>query len=278
MSATEQQISSSLRFVYACLVFFTFSLPSSTLLAAVPSWQGPYLGIYLGSGFGNNHLASTTGLVTSTSYFATAADINAVNNAASGTSNPNTVIAGIQAGHDWIWKQMVYGVVADYGALPLTASKSLGQQTYPDNSNQYSVATSISTHWLFTLRGRVGYQTMQYWPSLIYLTGGMAITQLNINNHFSDNSPYAGIGGTNTAENQLGWTAGVGIELFTFAHASIDIEYLYIHMPSVKTSSSIYNTQAGFGVPVQSLRNPFSSTGQMHANLLKIALNYRFDE
>lgn len=250
----------------------------SICVAATPSWQSPYVGVYLGGGFGNNKASTDVGAVTDTSYFLTQADINAVNNAGTFNKNPSSIMVGIQAGHDWVWKQMVYGVAADYGAMPLE-SKSSVTMTYPDNSDQYSVYTSMSTNWLFTLRGRLGYQTLvQQWPTLFYLTGGMAMTQLKVNNSFSDTSAFAGTGGSNAAKNQIGWTAGAGIEVISFCHASIDLEYLYVQVPSVKTTSSITNTGGGFGIPLQSLTNPFSTTGEFHANLLRIGLNYRFDE
>lgn len=265
-----------------CNVFavflFSFLAATSTAFAAESMWQGPYVGAYLGGGFGNNHALTDAGTVTSTSYFSTAANIGAVNNSGTWTQNPNSVITGIQAGHDWVWKQLVYGLVIDYGTFSLSSSKNVTNITYPDNSAAYSINTSISTNWLFTLRGRLGFSTTIHWPSLLYVTGGMAMTQLKVSNNFSDNSAYAGTAGNNTAQNQIGWTAGAGIEFAVFRNVAVDVEYLYTHLPSVRTTSSISNTQGGFGVPSQSLTNTFATIGQFHANVLKIGLNYRFDE
>lgn len=257
------------------ILFSLFATPVG--FTATHHWQGPYVGAYFGGGFGNNHVSTDAGTVTSSSYFTTAADINAVKNAGTSTNTPDTVITGIQAGHDWVWNQMIYGVAADYGVQSLSSSNTVSN-IYPDNSNSYSVYTSMSTNWLFTLRGRLGYEVITHWPSLLYLTGGMAMTQLKINNSFSDNSSLAGKGGNNTSQNQIGWTAGAGIELAAFEHATIDLEYAYVSMPSVKVYSSISNSAAGFGVPAQSLTSPFTSTGEFHASLLKLGLNYRFDE
>lgn len=266
-----------LRYGFISILFASFFTPSIAC-ATISTWQGPYLGAYLGGGFGSNHTSTDAGSVSGTSYFSSTADINAVNSAGTSAKNPNTAIIGIQAGHDWVWKQTIYGIAADYGTLSLNSSKTT-TNTYPSNSNQYSVYTSMSTNWLFTLRGRVGYPTTIHdWPSLFYLTGGMAMTQLKVNNNFSDNSSSAGAGGQSTFQNQIGWTVGAGLELISFGHASVDIQYLYIQMPSLKTTSSISNTVAGFGIPANSLSNPFSTTGKFSTNLLKIGLNYRFDE
>ncbi len=242
----------------------------------VPNWQGFYLGAYLGGGVGNAHFSTNTGSITDSSYFTTAEDINATNNAGSSQNTPVSITAGIQAGHNWIWKQMVYGVVADVGVLPLITSTQVNS-VYPDTSDNHSIYTSLTTHWLFSLRGRLGYQTVLHSsPSLLYLTGGIAVTQLKVTNHFSDNSPLAGSGGGSLSENQIGWTAGAGIELASFAQATLNLEYLYIYIPSVTTTSSISNSVAGFGIPAQSLSSPFTTTGSLHTNLIRLGLNYRF--
>lgn len=258
------------------IVVSLFSISAPVLANQLP-WQNPYVGVYLGGGFGNNHVSTNTGSDTNTSYFTTSADINAVNSAGGWQKEPNAMIMGLQMGHDWIWNQMAYGVALDYGTLPLSSSSTVNS-TYPDNSDKYSIGTSISTNWLFTLRGKLGYPKMLKYPSLFYLTGGMALTKLKVSHHFNDNSSLAGAGVSDSAQNQIGWTIGAGIDVAAFKHTSVNLEYLYIDMPSIKTTSSISNTQAGFGIPEQSLISPFSTQGKFYANLLKIGLNYRFDE
>lgn len=260
-----------------CYIFGSlFSISASVLANPLP-WQGPYAGVYIGGGFGNNHVSTNTGTVTNTSYFITSADINAVNNAGGWQKEPNAMIIGFQMGHDWIWKQMTYGIALDYGSLPLSSS-SIVNNTYPDNFDQYSIDTSMNTNWLFTLRGKLGYQQMLKYPSLLYLTGGMAMTKLKVSNNFVDNSSLVGTGGSESDQNQIGWTVGAGIEVAAFKHISVNLEYLYIDIPSIQTTSSIFNTQGGFGIPEQSLISPFFTTENLYANLLKIGLNYRFDE
>lgn len=267
-----------LNFRNFCAAFLVATLFAPTsLFAATSIWQGPYVGAYLGGGVGNNQMSTDAGVLSSSSYFTSAADISAVSSAGSWTRHPLSLNVGVQAGHDWVSKQMVYGVVADFGTLPLSASES-ATQVYADNSSSYTMSTSVSTNWLFTLRGRVGYQAALRWPSLFYVTGGMALSQLKVNNRFSDNSSYVGMGGTTTAENQIGWTAGVGAEFAAFPHVSVAVEYLYVHLPSVRAASSVANTQGGFGVPAQSLNSTFSSVGTLYASVIKVGLNYRFDE
>ncbi len=262
----------SLHYAFVSLL----AIPVSVLATTLP-WQGPYVGIYLGGAFGNSETYTSAGSVTNTSYFATSTDINAVNNAGTWTKEPAAVIVGIAAGHDWVWNQMVYGIALDYGSMSLNSSNAM-TNSYPDNSAQYSVDTSMQTNWLLTLRGRLGYQTALKLPALLYMTGGMAMTQLKVSNHFNDNSSLVGAGSNSTHQDQIGWTVGTGIEIAAFHHGSVDIEYLYVDVPSVSTISTIYNTQGGFGISEQSFGSPFATTVNFSANLVRVALNYRFDE
>ena len=104
----------------------------------------------------------------------------------------------------------------------------------------------------------------------------MAIIQLQVNNNFSDNSSLAGSGESSSSQNQIGWATGIGLETVFVDRLSFIVEYLFVYFPSAKTTHFISNTQAGFGIPLQSLNSPFSTTGQVHANSLKIGLSYRF--
>lgn len=79
----------------------------------------------MGGGFGNNHGSTNVGSVTNTSYFTTSAAINAVNNAGTWQKEPNTTIIGLKMGHDWVWKQIVYGATLDYGSLSLSSSNEV---------------------------------------------------------------------------------------------------------------------------------------------------------
>ena len=251
--------------------------PISITFGAINPWGGSYIGLFTGSNFGIINSTTSTGSVRSSSYFPSDANINAVNNAGASINHSNNMIVGIQAGHDWTSKQMVYGIVADYSKFALYSSENVNNATYPDNSGKYSISTSVKTNWLFTLRGRLGYSTMLHWPSLLYLTGGMALTEITVANSFSDNSSLAGIGGNSTSSNQIGWTIGTGIKFASSKNTSIDIEYLYLDMPSARTSSNIFNSAGGFGIPEHSLTNDFSSIGKLSASLLKIGFNYHFD-
>lgn len=258
------------------LSYVLFSL-SACVLANPSHFKGPYAGLNLGVAFGNNQVSTNTGEVTNTSYFSTPTDIYLVNSAGEWEKQPKAMTIDLQMGHDWVWKQITYGIALNYGWLPLSSSNTVNK-TALNNINNFSVNTAMSTNWLFTLRGKFGYQRLLKFHSLLYLTGGLAVTKLKISNAYYDNSALEGVGSSESAQNQIGWTIGTGIEIAAFKNMSVNFEYLYIDIPSIKTTNFIFNTQGGFGIPEKSLASPFSTSGNFYANLLKVGLNYRFDE
>ena len=245
---------------------------------ALNSWQGSYLGAYLGAGVAYHDYSATAGGVSANTYFSSANDISAVNQAASPNETPSNAIFGITAGHDYLWKQIVYGVVFDYGAMPLNSSHTASGVSLPSSGDPYQVYTAMSTQWLMTLRGRLGYPTVIYeHPSLFYVTGGLAATQVKISNNYSDTSALSGAGSSQSAENLFGWTAGAGVEVAVFPQTTFDFEYLFIELPSANTTANITNTAAGFGIPANSLSSPLASSGSVTTSLFRVGMNYRFD-
>lgn len=245
---------------------------------AFSDWQGSYLGLYTGGNFASQDYSTNAGGVTASSYFTTGSDVSAINQAASPNRHASNIIYGFSGGHDYLWQQWIYGIVLDYGAMPINTSQTISGATLPSASDTYTVYTSMSTNWLMTLRGRVGYPMSLFSrPSLIYATGGLAITQVSIHNNYSDNSSLSGTGSSQNAENMIGWAGGVGMEMFIFNHTTLNLEYLYVQFPSANSTATISNSAAGFGVPAHSLSNPLSTNGDMATNLIRLGVNYRFD-
>jgi|SRR5579864_6237231 len=105
--------------------------------------------------------------------------------------------------------------------------------------------TSFATHWLYTLRGRLGLVAQNDW--LLYVTGGLAVTRINYN------SGYTNIIITTTppfllenefasgAATRAGWTVGAGVERkIAGTKWSGKLEYLYAGFGSLNTSGQIF--------------------------------------
>ncbi len=240
-------------------------------------WSGPSIGGYIGGAWGDSKVTTTAGSVSATSYFSSNADINAVAQNGSQTFVPSAFIGGVQLRDNWMFKNFVYGVVLDYGSLNLSDNKLVTNSAYPDGSGNYSINTAISTDWMYTIRGRLGWAPELSWPVMLYGTGGLAVTKLNVSNHFSDTTSLEGAGTSYRSNTINGWSLGLGIEFPITQNLTINGEYLYANFGSVNVQNSVYNTVGGFGTDYQSLVSPLSATAHLYANFLKVGLNYKFN-
>ena len=239
------------------------------------NWSGPYLGAYFGGAWGQSNISTDVGSVTGSSYFASTADIDAVNKSGSPSLSPSAFIGGVQLGDNFVFGRFVYGIVLDYGSFHLSETKN-AVGTYPSGAGTYSEDISIQTDWLYTMRGRIGYIPMQAYPFLVYITGGLALTNPSLSINFSDDSSLSGVGGGSNDTVQTGWTAGLGLEYPIFRHFTVDAEYLFVQFNSVEIDSTVSNSAGGFGISPNSLTNPMESSASLYANLLRIGLNYKF--
>jgi|tagenome__1003787_1003787.scaffolds.fasta_scaffold20950266_2 high affinity Mn2+ porin len=107
-----------------------------------------------------------------------------------------------------------------------------------------------------TVRGRAGYASGTL---LGYVTGGFAWghSHININD-------AAGAVVSSPGQNQLGWTAGAGVEFAVSGNWSAKLEYDYIDL-----ARRTYDL-SGFGLP------PVNVDPNIH--LVKLGLNYRFGD
>ena len=240
-------------------------------------WSGPYLGGYIGGAWGDSKVTTTAGSVSSTSYFPSNDNINAVSQTGSQTFIPNIFVGGVQLGDNWTVKNYVYGFIFDYGSLNFGDKKVVTNSAYPDGSGNYTIRTSINTDWMYTIRGRLGWTPESSWPILLYGTGGLAVTQLKVSNQFSDSTTLEGIGAGHRNNTINGWSLGLGLELPITQNLTINSEYLYANFGSVNVQNSVYNSAGGFGIDYQSLVSPLSTTAHLYANFFKVGLSYKFN-
>jgi outer membrane immunogenic protein len=105
---------------------------------------------------------------------------------------------------------------------------------------------------------------------LVYATGGLALTDLEVSNTFSDNDTAGAVGGSSTSKLKAGWTVGGGLEYALWQNWTIRGEYLYFDLGSVSTASTVTNST------FPGLTNPLSISGKVTGNIVRAALNYRF--
>lgn len=150
-------------------------------------------------------------------------------------------LAGLQVGYDW--ERPNHVVTGIFGWLPLVRPKSplistgLGY-TYSDELKQRFTAVAGA---------RIGYAYDTWLP---YAFAGVDYTDLQVDQGF----------GVTFDNNYVGLAAGAGVEHAVSQHASVDLRYMYTHLPS-KTFD--------FGGGPEKYSVPSGST-------LLAAVNYRF--
>lgn len=256
---------------------FAAAVALSTLIlspdARAQDWSGFYFGANLGGAWGNSD-ASTNVDCNSRSNVnayicsATALQSNGVaeGNAGSGGLSDDGVTGGGQAGYNAQSGHFVYGVELDFNALDLHATRQ-GAGGYTPNG-AFTIGSSLATNWLFTTRGRLGWNVSHV---LVYATGGLAVTDLEVTSTYSDNlGPGTSLTSSST-DTKVGYVVGGGVEWMLTGNWTMRGEYLYVDFGSVSTSGLL--TNAGF--PGQS--NPFSTSEDLSAHIARAGVNYRFD-
>jgi outer membrane immunogenic protein len=193
--------------------------------------------------------------------------------AASGTGALSTggFTGGVQAGYNWQAGTLVYGAEADFGALDLRDSATAnGVFPFPFLGTQYALAEVMKVHWLATVRARLGFIVTP--NTLLYATGGLALSEFKFTSSYSDNAIDATLpGGTglgSRSEIRAGWTVGSGAEWLLSSHWSLKAEYLYVNLGSMR-------------VPVPTSNTPgFTQTmlvdADLTAHIARVGLNYRY--
>jgi outer membrane immunogenic protein len=245
---------------------------------AVSNWTGCYVGVNLGgvtgsdkdrwSGITETGTAGGTGVLATTGFAVGAATVLPA--AANATLNGSGLTGGgqlgciVQGGY-WVW-----GAEADFQYTGLDGSRtatSLGNTNGgPATIVPGLISESFNSHWLSTIRGRLGYALG---PVLFYGTGGIAFADV----HSADQVcfPNAGIPGCNTAssnETRIGFAAGGGIEWEFAPMWSVKAEYLFVDLGTGEFNSTFSNPA-------------FTSTNITHShhlteNIGRVGLNVRF--
>src|SRR5262249_21312103 len=110
----------------------------------------------------------------------------------------------------------------------------------------FAVTTAFEANWVSTLRGRFGWAITP--TTLIYATGGVALTELKMSNAFVDDAiamlaATVNTSGSSSASRIIaGLTVGGGVEWALFANWTLKAEYLYLDFGSVSTTALVINS------------------------------------
>jgi outer membrane immunogenic protein len=200
--------------------------------APVLTWSGCYLGIEGGGAWAHESVIATDGSGD------TVTDIH-----------PKGGLFGGTVGCNYQANYLVIGIEND---ISWTGLHGTGFDQPPFATD---FSHSVSTHWLDTLRGRVG---AAFGPALFYATGGAAFTRIN-------DSATGGGQFVSANTDVTGWTVGGGIEYIFAPRWSVKAEYLYVKFPTIHDAFD--TASGGFFVGVDT---------RLTENIVRAGINYRF--
>ena len=251
--------------------------PAYTAPAAY-NWTGWYVGVNAGGAWGKSDDPTTT-VFSPIGYFASTS-IPAVNAVGAQSTDLSGFTGGIQGGYNWQWSNLVTGIEADFVYFGLRGSSS-GSGIYPCCApSTFTIASSIRTDWLATVRGRLGFANNNW---LFFVTGGAAFTKLKGDFTFTDNcgdvAACNGPGGPNAAEavsiskTKTGWAVGAGVEAALWSKWTLKGEYLYLDFGSISGVGLISTP----GLNPFAANNPFTHSADLRSHIVRLGLNYRLN-
>jgi outer membrane immunogenic protein len=236
----------------------------------VYSWTGFYVGGNAGYAWADPFIASNfscpAGALCSVSNPTNLANITA---GSTGPLSAKGFTGGVQAGYNWQSGSMVLGVETDINAFNVKGSHFAAVPSVT-TASIFNPSTSISTDWLFTLRGRAGFAVAP--TVLLYATGGLAVAQAALSNAYTttNNPANVGAGASSTSKTMVGWTVGGGFEWALSRNWSVKGEYLYADFGSISAATAI--TEVGSPNP-----NILATSTNLRTNIARAGINYKFD-
>jgi outer membrane immunogenic protein len=243
--------------VFSALCAFAYAGPEqlpdkemkqvAPLPPACPNWTGFYVGAFGGYNFSVVNTNLDLGGLWDT--FPLGRD--GVESHAPRDLNSNGGEAGGLIGYNYQWHNWVFGAEGDGGYLWARKSNQTGNFGAPgDPFDDYHVATSFKTRYLATFGPRIGYAFCKWLP---YVTGGLAVGELDYSQEISDVSFFLGKfdlhQGANRTETNVGWMVGGGLEYALTNRWHLRGQYRYVDLGSVSFDSSgtgTFSTPAGY--------------------------------
>lgn len=259
--------------IIATLLAGTVSAQSADMaLKASPpapawSWTGFYAGANAGGAWGTFD-PTTTVSQPAGGYFVTT-DQRQIAAAGVQSIKANGFTGGFEAGYNVQSGKWVFGLEGDIESFHLSGKATSGPIVYLSAPpSTFTVNSSVSSDWLATVRGRVGFLATP--ALLLYGTGGLAVANVKAAYLFTDTFAAANESAP-ISTTRYGWTAGAGGEYALMDAWSIKAEYLYADLGGASTTSTNLTTGA-----ITFPTNVFTHTVNLRSNIGRVGINYKF--
>jgi outer membrane immunogenic protein len=237
--------------------------PAMVAVAPVDTWTGWYVGVNGGGVWG--HTNTGVSINNPNTFFN---PLNEPTVVAVGSNHINNSggIAGGHVGYLWQSGKAVFGLEA--GLDWMNAKGSIATAgIYPQNAPvTFGFNERVSTDWLFTFLGRVGFDAGGWMP---YVTGGLAVSDLKYTNVFNDNF-YPSTGTANFNQTKVGYAVGAGAEWKFNSNWSVRGEYLYVAFDNI-TGSSVVAVTA-----IPAINFTFGHSATFTENIARVAVSCHF--
>jgi outer membrane immunogenic protein len=227
-------------------------------------WSGCYVGFNVGGGTSGTNFGSTVDPGT----YLGAVDAAAVSGAGAGGGGANAdgVLGGGQAGCNLQSGMLVYGLEGDFDYFRSNPNFNNNTNTLPTTGAAFSIAQSLTTNFLATVRPRVGIAADR---NFAYITGGAAFASVSYTETYSDANaaPGPGAGTASASRTLVGWTAGAGWEYALADHWTFKAEYLFVSFPALSATGTIV---APGGT------NTLHGSSDLVVQLIRAGVNFKF--
>jgi outer membrane immunogenic protein len=142
-------------------------------------------------------------------------------------------------GFDYQLGNWVIGLESAGGYLWSRGSTDTGAFVVGVGVPPIDIRTSFKRHYLFTVAPRIGYA----WGRLLpYVTGGLAVGDLEWSQTVRDLADPAAHLGSSTSETKAGWMVGGGLQYALTNHWSARVQYQFVDLGSAGFDSQVSNS------------------------------------
>jgi outer membrane immunogenic protein len=216
-----------------------------------PSAAYRWAGFYIGGTAGAAWSAADTSLdtVNDAGVLYRPGDIPLINALGSSRSTVSKAIFGAKIGYNWQWGSYVAGIEGDFSSFRFANSASPSGNPFlsapPYLAGFANFETNVSSNWLATVRGRLGYA---HDKAYFYGTAGAAFSRVSFSNTYVAQSPLGlmlDVESSSATKTKVGWAVGAGVDYALSANWIASVEYLHVDLGSLDSRGVTSSTGGG---------------------------------
>lgn len=226
-------------------------------------WTGFYVGATAGASWGDTS-TSTSATPGGSAIVIPPEVIAGINAAGADSSNDTGFAGGVEAGYNFRSGDWLFGIETDYSAFNVDQSKArtVNSPLLINPPFTTTVTQQISSDWMWTLRGRIGYVSG---PWLMYGTAGIASSKIDYRVTFTDNRSPVNTATQSFGDTTSGWTAGLGGAYAFTPNWSVKGEWLYSDFGDIRGTLATANGYVSV-----------KSEAEITGNVFRMGVDYRF--